>query len=297
MDVQDGLWASWVVDFHNWPQPRHARTRQVKPIENPADSGSLLRCDTSHADRHNIYKVGRLCIHSSTSAQPSLYSDSSTTLDQEQQIEPNIMSFPIPSDKIEARHYINGAFTESSDKGTFALKSPFSHEKIVDVCEATVEDTNRAVAAAKAAFPAWADLSVAVRGSFLRKMGALIREAHQELSQLDAMAMGRPVSTYFDAMMAADYFEHYAGAGWDAQGTTSLNSTGFVNMTFRQPIGPVAAIIPWNVPTMMFAMKIAPALAAGCTVVLKSSEKAPLSVRLCSPMYLRSLRTNRDAVC
>ena len=59
------------------------------------------------------------------------------------------MAFPIPAEKIEYRHYIDGEFAESSDKGTFKLTSPYSHEKIVDVCEATVEDTNRAVAAAK----------------------------------------------------------------------------------------------------------------------------------------------------
>lgn len=63
------------------------------------------------------------------------------------------MPFPISADKIETRHYINGEFSESSDKATFQLASPYSHEKIADVCEATVEDTNRAVAAAKAAFP------------------------------------------------------------------------------------------------------------------------------------------------
>jgi aldehyde dehydrogenase (NAD+) len=68
-------------------------------------------------------------------------------------------------------------------------------------------------------------------------------------------------------------FENYAEAGYEAKGTTSLNTPGFVNKTFRQPIGPVAAIIPWNIPTISFALKVAPALAAGCTIVLKSSEK------------------------
>lgn len=89
--------------------------------------------------------------------------------------------------------------------------------------------------------------------------------------------MGRPVSTYFDAHAAAATFEHYAETGYDAQGVSSLNTPGFVNMTFRQPYGVVAAIIPWNVPLVFFANKVAPALAAGNTVVLKSSEKAPLT--------------------
>ena len=187
------------------------------------------------------------------------------------------MPFPIATEKIERRHYINGEFSESSDNGTFKLSSPYSHEKIVDMCEATVDDTNRAVAAAKAAFPGWAATDPTARGAAMKKLAQLILRDAQELAVLDAMSMGRPVSTYFDAHVSAQTFEHYAEAGWEARGTTSLNTQGFVNMTFRQPIGPVAAIIPWNIPTLMFAMKIAPALAAGCTCVLKSSEKAPLT--------------------
>lgn len=88
------------------------------------------------------------------------------------------------------------------------------------------------------------------------------------------------VSTFFDAFVAADVFEHHAEMGYEVKGETSLNTPGFVNMTFRQPIGPVAAIIPWNIPTLSFAMKIAPAITAGCTIVLKTSEKAPLTVWL-----------------
>ena len=152
------------------------------------------------------------------------------------------MGFPIPTEKIESRHYINGEFSESSDKGTFKVLSPYSHEKIVDACEASVDDTNRAVAAAKAAFPAWSNLDPNTRGSYLKKMSALIVRDANELAQLDAMAMGRPVSSYFDAMYAASLFEHYSQAGYDAKGTTSLNTPGFVNMTFRQPIGPVAVV-------------------------------------------------------
>lgn len=90
--------------------------------------------------------------------------------------------------------------------------------------------------------------------------------------------MGRPVTTFFDGYASADTFKQYAEVGWDASGTTSLNTPGFVNMTFRQPFGVVAAIIPWNAPLLFLAMKLAPALAAGNTVVLKSSEKAPLTV-------------------
>ncbi len=191
------------------------------------------------------------------------------------------MTFPVPTEKIERRHFINGEFVESSDKGTFKLTSPYNHEHITDVCEATVDDTNRAVAAAKAAFPAWAALDPPSRGAYMKKIARLILENQTELAQLDAMSMGRPVSSYFDAIYSAQTFEHHAEAGFEAKGETSLNTPGLVSMTFRQAIGPVAAIIPWNVPTIMFGQKVAPALAAGCTVVLKSSEKAPLTVSRC----------------
>lgn len=152
------------------------------------------------------------------------------------------MPFPIPADKIETRHCINGAFSESSDKGSFTLESPYSHEKIVDVCEATVDDTNRAVAAAKAAFPSWSNMDPPSRGVYLKKLADLITASASELAQLDAMSMGRPISTYFDPIMCASAFEHYAQAGYDAKGETSLNTPGYVNMTFRQPIGPVAGL-------------------------------------------------------
>jgi aldehyde dehydrogenase (NAD+) len=97
------------------------------------------------------------------------------------------------------------------------------------------------------------------------------------MAWLEASSMGRPVKEYFDCFAAADEFDHYAESAWDAQGVSSLNTPGFVNMTLRQPFGPVAVIIPWNVPALFFASKSAPALAAGNTVVLKSSEKAPLT--------------------
>ncbi|ETN46372.1 uncharacterized protein HMPREF1541_00556 [Cyphellophora europaea CBS 101466] len=168
-------------------------------------------------------------------------------------------------------------FVESSDGKTFPLYSPTSQEVVAEVCEASEKDTDDAVAAAKAAFPAWSALSPTDRGKYMKKLAALLKESHKEMAWLEAMSMGRPVSTYFDAFAAAEQYEHYSEVGYDAQGTSSLNTPGFVNMTFRQPYGVVAAIIPWNVPALFFAKKSAPALAAGNTVIVKSSEKAPLT--------------------
>jgi aldehyde dehydrogenase (NAD+) len=151
------------------------------------------------------------------------------------------------------------------------------------VSEASEDDTNAAVAAAKAAFPAWSALSPTERGTYFKKLASLILESHDELAELEAMSMGRPVSMYFESYVAAETLNHYAESGFQALGTSSLNTPGFVNMTMRQPYGVVAAIIPWNVPILFLAGKAAPALIAGNTIVVKSSEKAPLTVRTSHP--------------
>lgn len=91
--------------------------------------------------------------------------------------------------------------------------------------------------------------------------------------------MGRPVSSYFDAVAGSKYFRYYSEAAYP-QGGSSLNTPGFINITLKQPVGVVAAIIPWNAPLIFFCKKVAPALAAGNAVVLKSSEKAPLTVSI-----------------
>lgn len=90
--------------------------------------------------------------------------------------------------------------------------------------------------------------------------------------------MGRPVSAYFESSVAADSLDRYSEAGYQALGTSSLNSPGYVNMTMRQPYGVVGVIIPWNAPVLFLINKTSPALMAGNTVVVKSSEKAPLTV-------------------
>ncbi|OGM45044.1 hypothetical protein ABOM_005779 [Aspergillus bombycis] len=161
--------------------------------------------------------------------------------------------------EIETRLFINGEFRPASDAGTFPLKSPATLETVALVSEASVEDTNDAVAAAQAAFPAWSRLSPHDRGAYMLKLADLILESEKELAYLEAISM------------------YFASRGWDGQGQTSLNTPGFINMTLRQPYGVVAAIIPWNVPVNFFINKVAPAIAAGNTVVLKSSEKAPLT--------------------
>ncbi|KAL4896679.1 aldehyde dehydrogenase domain-containing protein [Aspergillus ambiguus] len=181
------------------------------------------------------------------------------------------------NNEIETRLFINGQFQPAADGKVFKLINPFSQETVAEIHEAGENEVNKAVTAAKAAYPAWRDLTPAARGAYLHKMAALIRENMHEFARLEALSTGKPIASYFDGQVAADTFSYYAEAGWTVQGSSSLNTPGHLNLTVKQPYGVVACIIPWNVPLAFFAMKIAPALAAGNAVVLKSSEKAPLT--------------------
>ncbi|KAM0259189.1 hypothetical protein ACHAPA_010865 [Fusarium lateritium] len=186
-------------------------------------------------------------------------------------------TFSTTSGSLKPRMLINGQLVEASDKGTFALVNPATGEQTVLVPEASEDDANRAVAAAKDAFPAWAALDPAERGAYLKKLASLIRDHAGQLALLEAASMGRPVRDYIDAMQASISFDHYAEAWPSIQGQSSLNHPGYVGFTFRQPYGVAAAIIPWNVPLQAFVNKVAPALITGNTVVVKSREKAPLT--------------------
>ncbi|OAA57105.1 Aldehyde dehydrogenase domain protein [Niveomyces insectorum RCEF 264] len=188
----------------------------------------------------------------------------------------------------QPRLLINGKLVEASDKKTFPLYNPATREKVADVPEASEDDANAAVAAAKDAFPAWSALDPSQRAGYFKTLANLIRENSDKLAKLEAVSMGRPVDGYFDAMAAAGHFDHYAEAWPHIQGQASLNTPGFVTMTLRQPVGVVAAIIPWNVPLLFLASKSAPAMIAGNTVVLKSSEKAPLTSALVAELVLEA---------
>ena len=147
------------------------------------------------------------------------------------------------------------------------------------VPEATEQDVDPAVAAAKAAQPAWAALSPGDRGKYFEKWGKLIEENLSTLAALEATSMGKPVTQYIDGQMALGRLKSCTELAWTIHGKTSLNEPGQLNLTLRQPFGVVAGIIPWNVPVLFFIWKAAAALATGNTVVIKSSEKAPLTVR------------------
>lgn len=154
----------------------------------------------------------------------------------------------------------------------FANKGP--------VHEASENDTNEAVSSAKAAFPAWRDLDPSARGVYLRRLSDLIRGCHNELAYIDTVNIGRPVKQFFLSELSANLLRYYAERGWAAQGTTSLNTPGYLNMSVKQPYGVVVSMAASNLPLLALGYDVGPALAAGNTVVLKSNDYSPLSVSL-----------------
>lgn len=156
------------------------------------------------------------------------------------------------------------------------------------VPEASEEDTNNAVAAAKAAFPAWSSADPTVRAACLKKLAALLREHNATLAHLEAISMGQPVSKHIYGHTGASIIEHYAESWQRIQGQSSVTTPNQVHMTIRQPFGVVAVILPWNNPVHFFCSKSAPALITGNTVVLKSSEKGPLAIAFLAEMVIKA---------
>ncbi|KAH7127324.1 aldehyde dehydrogenase [Dactylonectria macrodidyma] len=178
---------------------------------------------------------------------------------------------------IENRLFINGEFVPSKSGQTFEVVNPATEKVTASVFEADAADVGDAVAAAKAAFPAWSELPASERGAYLFKLADALEKHFPELAYLDAISMGKPVDNDFLNSLASTQLRYFAGRPYETQGDTSLHTPGFVNLSFRQPYGVCGAITPWNAPVLMVTQKLGPALITGNTLVVKVSEKAPLS--------------------
>ncbi|KAK5046772.1 hypothetical protein LTR84_007125 [Exophiala bonariae] len=177
----------------------------------------------------------------------------------------------------ENRLFIDGEFREARSGKTFEIFNPATTKSIGVVYEAGVEDVDAAVAAAGKAFESWSELRAAERAQWLLRLATKLEEEIPEMTRLEALTMGKPVHNEFSVPMGVEVLRYFANRAPDVQGETSLNDPSLFGMTIRQPYGVVGAIIPWNTPMLMLSMKIGPALATGNTMVLKSSEKSPLS--------------------
>jgi acyl-CoA reductase-like NAD-dependent aldehyde dehydrogenase len=155
--------------------------------------------------------------------------------------------------------------------------NPATEETIATLEEAGVEETDAAVARARAAFPAWRDVSPRDRGRLLRRLATLVDEHSEELARIESRNVGKPIAgARGEVGMVADVFHFYAGAIDKKYGET-IPVAGGVDMTFREPLGVVGLIVPWNFPLNISSWKLGPALACGNTVVLKPAELTPLS--------------------
>jgi betaine-aldehyde dehydrogenase len=176
--------------------------------------------------------------------------------------------------------FINGEFVSGNRGSYLAVIDPSTEEIIAEVPDADEKDVNRAVAAAKAAFDsgAWPQTTAQERGRILFRLAERVRKEAARLAELESRNSGKPiVEAEYDIADVATCFEYYGGLATKVVGHVNPVPDNALSLSLREPIGVAAQIIPWNYPLLMAAWKLAPALAAGCTCVLKPAEQTPLT--------------------
>lgn len=182
---------------------------------------------------------------------------------------------------------VGGQWVDAASGQTFPVYNPATGEVIANVAAGDREDVDRAVKSARYAFEngAWSKLTASERGRLIWKLADLLESHLEELAELESLDNGKPIAVarVVDVPAAIDMFRYMAGWATKIEGNTIPLSaprapdTQYFAYTLREPIGVVGQIIPWNFPLVMAAMKLGPALAAGCTVILKPAEQTPLS--------------------
>lgn len=178
------------------------------------------------------------------------------------------------------RLLIGGEWCDAADGRTFETVNPADESVLAKVAAAGPEDVDRAVASARRAMDgAWGRLPAAERGRILWKMAEAIQERASSLAMLETLDTGKTLfdSGKIEIPMAAQIFQFYAGAATKVSGRTLSSRSDAFQFTLREPVGVVAAIVPWNFPFLLASWKVAPALAAGCAVVLKPASQTPLT--------------------
>ncbi|MGA8072825.1 MAG: aldehyde dehydrogenase family protein [Candidatus Acidiferrales bacterium] len=196
-------------------------------------------------------------------------------------MDPNVSAFVTAKRKL----FINGKWVEAASGKTFPSYNPATGEVLANVAEGDREDIDRAVKAARAAFETgpWSKMPPAGRGKLIWKLADLIEKHQEEFAQLESLDNGKPlkISRIADLPLTIEHMRYYAGWATKIEGNTIpltlAEPSKFLAYTVREPVGVVGQIIPWNFPLLMAAWKLGPALAAGCTIVLKPAEQTPLS--------------------
>jgi acyl-CoA reductase-like NAD-dependent aldehyde dehydrogenase len=175
--------------------------------------------------------------------------------------------------------FVGGKFVDAASGETLATLNPHDNTPIAEVAMAGREDVDRAVAAARKAFPVWSRMAAADRGRILLKLADLIEANAEELARLESLDTGHPLrdSRALDVPRTAACYRYFGGMADKFQGETIPVEAGFLNYTLREPVGVVGQVVPWNFPLMFTSWKMAPALAAGNTIVMKPAEITPLT--------------------
>lgn len=177
--------------------------------------------------------------------------------------------------------FINNEFVDAVSGKSFPTINPCTGKKIIDVAEGDKKDVDRAVAAAKAAFDrksSWRQMDASARGKLLNKLADLLERDMNYLASLESLDNGKPfTNATFDVYGSAAAFRYYAGWADKVCGDTIPSDGPHLTYTRKEPVGVVGQIIPWNYPMLMVAWKWGPALAAGCTIVMKPAEQTPLT--------------------
>jgi betaine-aldehyde dehydrogenase len=178
------------------------------------------------------------------------------------------------------QNFINGQWVASASGETFPVYDPSTEEVIAQVASSDAADIDKAVKAARAAFDSgtWPTTTAQDRGRILFKLADKIRQHAAQLAELECRNTGKPiVEAEFDIADVATCFEYYGGLASKVTGNVNPVPANALSFTMREPIGVAGQIIPWNYPLLMAAWKLAPAIAAGCTCVLKPAEQTPLT--------------------
>jgi succinate-semialdehyde dehydrogenase/glutarate-semialdehyde dehydrogenase len=176
--------------------------------------------------------------------------------------------------------YVAGAWRDAAGGGTIAVEDPATGETIAEVADATVADARAALAAAHETFPQWRNTAPRERGDVLRRAYDLIMERQDDLALLMTLEMGKPLAeSQAEIAYAAAFFRWYAEEAVRINGRFQVNENGKGRvLTIQQPVGPCVFITPWNFPLAMGTRKVGPAIAAGCTMVVKPAKQTPLSM-------------------
>lgn len=194
-----------------------------------------------------------------------------------------------PVSYFSANHFIHGEWSAPSDKQYIDVVDPGSEEIFSAIADGSIEDAEKAIASSSAAFSSWRKMAPPVRASIMMKLSAALSENEQLLSVTECLDSGKPYSeAVSDIRTAALQLAYYAGIADKIEGETIPLGTEFVSYNSPEPVGVTVHVIPWNFPLLTAIRGLAPALAAGCTAIIKPSETTSLSALLMAEIFVRA---------